>query len=653
MAVVRGAGTIAQAIELTPESEGNPLMRKLLLATSAAALVLTLAGGAFADPDQPPAAGVTPATSSETAASNTAAGGAEAPSAAPTDPTRPMGTQPAETTPEDHAQSPDQAKPDQAKPDQAKPDQAKSDQAKSDQAKSDQAKPALSAADMAVAEQLKELAENKLSQYVPREQDRAGILAFYRDRNFAPLWIADAKPQSRTTQAEDFLRNVAADGLDPADYATPRFDNADPAKLAASELTLTNAVVTFSRHASIGRVAFSRVSGAIYFDQKAPDPAKVLASLADNGDARVTLDSFNPQSRPYKALKAELATLRASNEAAPEVAETDIKPKKGARHAANTKSSEARSKAARIDTLIANMERWRWMPHDLGAAYVMVNIPDYTLKVVQNGKTLWHTKIVVGKAGTHATPLMTETMKYITVNPTWNVPPSIIRNEYLPALARDPDALARIGLRISHNSDGSIRIYQPPSERNALGRIRFNFPNRFLVYQHDTPDKNLFDKTTRAYSHGCMRVQNPDKYAEVLLGVSQPEEKYSAQRIRSMYGSSERTIHFKTPIPVYLSYQTAFVDDAGKMQYRADIYGIDKTITGILRGDRRVADIPIRRNYSSSSKPVMASSARGLRRDRDYDREYSGGFQPFGWGPFGGQQNWQSAYQPRDRFGVW
>ena len=167
------------------------------------------------------------------------------------------------------------------------------------------------------------------------------------------------------------------------------------------------------------------------------------------------------------------------------------------------------------------------MPHDLGDAYVMVNVPDFTLKVVQNGKTVWQTKIVVGKVGNQATPLLTETMKYITVNPTWNVPPSIINNEYLPALARDPNALARVGLKIGRNADGSIRIFQPPGERNALGRIRFNFPNRFLVYQHDTPDKKLFNHTVRAYSHGCMRVENPDKYAEVLLGISQPEERYT------------------------------------------------------------------------------------------------------------------------------
>ena len=109
------------------------------------------------------------------------------------------------------------------------------------------------------------------------------------------------------------------------------------------------------------------------------------------------------------------------------------------------------------------------MPHDLGDAYVMVNVPDFTLKVVQSGKTVWQTKIVVGKVGNQATPLMTETMKYITVNPTWNVPPSIISNEYLPALARDPNALARVGLKIGHNADGSIRIY-PAAGREKRAR---------------------------------------------------------------------------------------------------------------------------------------------------------------------------------------
>jgi murein L,D-transpeptidase YcbB/YkuD len=241
-------------------------------------------------------------------------------------------------------------------------------------------------------------------------------------------------------------------------------------------------------------------------------------------------------------------------------------------------------------------------------------------------------------------------MKFFTVNPTCNVPPSIIRNEYLPALARDPDALSRIGLQISHNADGSIRIFQPPGERNALGRIRFNFPNRFLVYQHDTPDKKLFNLATRAYSHGCMRVQNPDQYAEVLLGLTQPEDRYTAAKIRSMYGHSERTITFKHPIPVYITYQTAFSGDACKFQTRADIYGLDRDVLKELHGDRRNSDVPVARNYNSSSKPVhaAANTRAGYRRDRYAENP---GYTT--WDSYGPRPNNRGAFGAFGLFGRW
>jgi murein L,D-transpeptidase YcbB/YkuD len=431
--------------------------------------------------------------------------------------------------------------------------------------------------DAEVAGQVRELVAAKLNRIIERRQDRAGVEAFYRDRGFAPLWVADGAASSRAKQAVAFLRGVGADGLDPADYPAPTFTNPDPAQLAQDELSLTNSILTFARHARTGRVSFSRVSGAIYYDLQYPEPAGVLVQMADAGDIGKALNSYHPQHRDYKALKAKLAEARSN--------------KKG---------------SGTADTLIANMERWRWLSHDLGTAHVVVNIPDYSLKVVNQDKTLWSTRIVVGKVGAQATPLISETMKFITVNPTWNVPPSIIRNEYLPALQRDPNALARVGLKVAHNSDGSIRVYQPPGARNALGRIRFNFPNRFLVYQHDTPDKHLFARQTRAYSHGCMRVQNPEKYAEVLLSISQPGDGFTAERIRKMYGNSERTINLKTPIPVHLTYQTAFVDDAGQLQLRPDIYGHDRAILALLRNGRDTADRPVARNYNSSSKPVVA-----------------------------------------------
>ena len=482
---------------------------------------------------------------------------------------------------------------------------------------SGQGKPVHSSEDLAVADHLKDLIETKLQRYVPQQQDRAGVEAFYRKRDFAPIWIGAGKQLPRAEQAADVLWGVGADGLDPNDYPTPRFADADPTRLAAEELTLTNSIARFVRHASTGRVAFTRVSGSIYFDLKAPNLEQALESIANSDDLAATLNSFHPQQPEYKALKAELASVRRSLDTEVDNASTlpqrtDTRP--GDRGA-------QKSKAGRIDTIIANMERLRWLPRNFGVTYVMVNIPDYTLKVVNLAKTVWSTRIVVGQPGKYATPLLAETMKYITFNPTWNVPPSIIRNEYLPALERDPSALARIGLKVGRNEDGSIRIYQPPGERNALGRIRFNFPNRFLVYQHDTPNKHLFEKTARAYSHGCMRVENPDQYAELLLSLSQPEDGYNVKRIHSLYGGDEHSINLNNPIPVYITYQTAFVDNTGQLQFRPDIYSLDQVITSLLRGDHEVADMPIHRDYGSNSKPVMAHIP--VRRGNDFaERRY-------------------------------
>jgi murein L,D-transpeptidase YcbB/YkuD len=210
-------------------------------------------------------------------------------------------------------------------------------------------------------------------------------------------------------------------------------------------------------------------------------------------------------------------------------------------------------------------------------------------------------------------------MKYITVNPTWNVPPSIVYNEYLPALQQDPTVLKRMGLKLEQRPDGSVHISQPPGEANALGRIRFNFPNKFLVYQHDTPDKNLFAHDRRAYSHGCMRVQEPDKYAEVLLGIALPGQNYTREKIKSMYGHSEIDIKFPTPIPVHITYQTAFVDESGKLVIRDDLYGRDQRLLVALKGeDRRVAEIPVERTQPNYARP-------SVRLPNGVGREYSSG----------------------------
>jgi len=422
------------------------------------------------------------------------------------------------------------------------------------------------AAPDALNSRIKETLARKLPSLFAREQDRTAVSAFYERRNYAPLWVTPTGANPRANEAIGFLRGVAADGLDPADYPIPAF-GADEDKLAEAELMLSASVVRFARHASTGRVAFSRVSGAIFFDQRIPEADEILNKLSAGDSPVAALDAFHPQAAEYKALKKQLAALRAP---APATQGKD-QEKESSSAAKKTKSSKKTSKAkeppsppqssqSTIDSVIANMERWRWMPRDLGANHVLVNIPNYTLSVRHDGQEVWSTKIVVGKPGEQATPLISAAMKSITVNPTWNVPPSIIRNEYLPALSRDPGALARIGLKMGRNKDGSIRVYQPPGEKNALGRIRFNFPNRFLVYHHDTPNKHLFAKAERAFSHGCMRVQNPDQYAETLLRLSQPEDNFTSARLRSYFGENERNIALKRPLQVHLSYQTAFID---------------------------------------------------------------------------------------------
>jgi murein L,D-transpeptidase YcbB/YkuD len=499
-----------------------------------------------------------------------------------------------------------------------------------------------------VVDRLRELLTSKSQHYFDRKAERAAVEKFYAAHEFAPLWTRDGALTESAKGVIARLKDAASDGLDAADYPVPDFPGANsPDLLAEADLKLTASMLDYARQAQSGRMHWSQVSGDIQYPEHPVDPAEVIERVTSAKNASAALDSYNPPQKLYQELKAKLAELRGLGDTpAMEIAEGPVLrftpphgkkqpaiemqdarvPQLRARlglpdHAGDDYYDEKLAEAVRkfqdgadlkptgvlddktvkalnspkrdhqIDTVIVNMERWRWLPRQLGAstignAYVILNIPDYTLKVMQNGAPIWTTKVVTGQPGIHATPLLTETMKYITVNPTWNVPPSIIYNEYLPALQQDPTVLQRMGLKLDRAPDGSIHISQPPGEANALGRIRFNFPNKFLVYQHDTPDKNLFAREERAFSHGCMRVQNPDQYAATLLNITEPNEHYTPEKIRSLYGQSEIDLKFPTPIPVNITYQTAFVDDAGKLQFRRDVYGRDANMLALLRGGR-------------------------------------------------------------------
>jgi murein L,D-transpeptidase YcbB/YkuD len=428
---------------------------------------------------------------------------------------------------------------------------------------------------------------------IDRAPDREAMAAFYAARNYAPLWSADGKLDARAKAVIAQLENAAADGLDAADYQVPAFGKANSAEaLADADLTLSYSVLTYARHLATGRIAPSRVVNEVDYGDHTPAPADILRKIAGAADAGVALESFNPPHRGFVALKAKLAELRARAMAEPlGVADTPARP--AAKSARVRKSAASSNPAEEIDRVVANMERWRWLPRDLGHTYVMVNIPDYSLKVVHEHEEEWHTKIVAGKPQT-PTPLLTAAMDTVLVNPSWHVPQSIIKHEFLPRYGRDPNIFARMGLEVKRNHDGTLSVTQPPGARNALGRIKFNFENKYAVYLHDTPQKQLFSADKRAFSHGCMRVENPTKFGEIMLQLAMNGPTPDAEQLSAMFGRDLHTFKLTDRPMVHLTYQTAFIDDSGKLQQREDVYGFDERIRTILHsGERLIADMAL------------------------------------------------------------
>jgi murein L,D-transpeptidase YcbB/YkuD len=498
-----------------------------------------------------------------------------------------------------------------------------------------------SASDAQIAPKLKEIVTSKqLDKRIERPADRRAIEAFYAARGYAPLWVHEGRLTAQAKAAIGKLKNAADDGLDVADYPVPEFGTINGADaLAAGDLKLTESVLTYTRHLAVGRIAPTRVSAEVEYGDHTPDPDDVLKKLASASDAGAAIESYNPPNQGFRALKAKLAELRTGNASAdvgparipdgpaikfgmkdarvPQLREklglhgkpADILYDKALYNAVRSVQFRKGMKPSGIvdaQTIAvingpkpgdlvarvrANMERWRWLPRDLGRTYVMVNIPDYTLKVVQDGRQVWTTKIVSGKPQT-PTPLVSAPMQHIIVNPSWYVPQSIIQNELLPLYASDPQIFDRMGLEVKQGPDGHINVVQPPGAANALGRIKFAFPNKFQVYLHDTPEKKLFSYDKRAFSHGCMRVQDPTKFGEVMLSLAMAGPTPNERQLDRMFGQEEKTYNLQKQPMVHLTYQTVYVDEAGKMHVDEDLYGFDARIHSILHSDeRRVADV--------------------------------------------------------------
>ena len=240
-----------------------------------------------------------------------------------------------------------------------------------------------------------------------------------------------------------------------------------------------------------------------------------------------------------------------------------------------------------VDKLVDNMERLRWLPRNLGNRYVFVNQAAFQATVMKDGKPEWTTRVIVGKPDTQ-TAVFNDEMEMVVFNPSWGVPPSIIANEYLPKLRRDPAYLDRLGFKVvnqqgkvvpsssvswdSYGAKVPYGIQQPPGDKNALGELKFLFPNAHDIYMHDTPSRELFQKDVRAFSHGCVRVQNPREFASVVLGWT-PEEVAAKVETRV-----SETVRLKDRLPVHIAYFTAWPDEQGNIVYFNDIYGRDKPI---------------------------------------------------------------------------
>ncbi|MDX1710291.1 MAG: L,D-transpeptidase family protein [Rhodovibrionaceae bacterium] len=253
----------------------------------------------------------------------------------------------------------------------------------------------------------------------------------------------------------------------------------------------------------------------------------------------------------------------------------------------------------RIGQIVLNMERWRWMPEDLGERYVLVNLAGFELEVVEFGSVHLAMKVVVGRPY-RRTPVFSDTISYLEVNPTWTVPPTILREDILPKLRKDPGYLAENNMKLYHGWDASApaldpagidwqsvppranpyRIVQAPGPKNALGRIKFMFPNKYQVYLHDTPSRELFSRPARAFSSGCIRVERPMELADYLLGANAD---WDRSRVEKLIAEGQTTrVNLARPVPVHLTYATAWIGEGGTIHFREDVYGRDTLLADAL-----------------------------------------------------------------------
>jgi L,D-transpeptidase YcbB len=527
----------------------------------------------------------------------------------------------------------------------------------------------------------------------------AALSTFYASRS-TPLWLKDGAFTDKAAAAIKEIKNADAYGLESSAFALPELTSgATDAAQADADVKLSLAVLKYAHFARGGRVEPLSLSNILDMKPPLKDPKDVLADISQSDKPDAYLRGLHPKHAGFEKLRQALAAARG-----PQVEEKidealkikipegkTVKPgdesddiallrkrlKVEAASASNERLLDAKLEAALkafqedndlkvngqltaktrtvlnregepknaepkrdIERILVNMERWRWLPEDLGNFYVMNNIPEFMSRVVKSDKDVLTQKIIVGQP-TWPTPVLTASMEFVIFHPEWGVPDGIKVKELLPRLKRASAQYSGAGgffdqlFNGGQPTGGGARVMaayklnptingrpvdanavdwnrvdirqfsfvQPAGAENPLGLVKFRFPNRHDVYMHDTPQKGLFAQSFRALSHGCMRLDQPRKLAEVILGE---DKGWSSDKVGGLYAGTSNEIKLSSPVPVYLTYFTVRVDDDGKLQKFGDIYGHDERLASALQGRVIRYDAP---NHSDEGESSISDNS--------------------------------------------
>ncbi|HEY5603985.1 MAG TPA: L,D-transpeptidase family protein [Gammaproteobacteria bacterium] len=473
---------------------------------------------------------------------------------------------------------------------------------------------------------------------------------FYSQRRYQPVWFDEAGLNAHAQTWLETIKAADTHGLDPNDYQLGFFqrhhDEDEPASLRVwTELLMTKALMLYIEHMQVGRLTPTEMNLDWHIEKPPVNTLAWLQRLLDADNFQQALDSLQPPHLGYKRLRTALLNYLALQTAGgwPSIpdgpvlqtgdsheqlavlrrrlqAEGDllIDPLRGellfdetvkdalehfqVRHGIDidgvlgpaTRAAMNIPIAERIQQMRFNLERWRWLPSDLGERYILVNTAGYELAAYEHNEPLFLMRVIAGTPE-RRTPAVTGPLQSVEFNPYWYIPRTIALNDILPLQQRDPNYLTTLGIRVFQNNQAALTEVQPhqinwadlnqdnfpyqlrqnPGPNNSLGNIKFKFSNNFALYLHDTPKKGLFNKETRAFSSGCIRVESAIDLAGYLL---QNHNGWTKQKIQEVIDSGATvSVDLQTPIPLYLVYWTAWVGSDEHVYFRKDIYGWDQS----------------------------------------------------------------------------